>query len=345
MRKQLMCLELRRTVNAILGAALGKTIDSVPNKLILKMLMLHGEDLTLHPNGSRGPIVVLGEVLWDIFADSACLGGAPLNFAVNARRLGYYPILISAVGQDTLGERAAGNIRDLGLDVEMLHSSAKWKTGTASVQIDGSGQPTFRIERPAAYDDVRLTANDIRHLADLKPSWLYHGTLFPSAPEARTTLQRLIDALPQTTRFYDVNLRPGFDSLELVAELIATAEVVKLNEFEAESVSAYLELPSNLEGFCRSGAARFGWRAVCITLGERGCAMFDGADFITAGGRSIEVADTVGAGDAFAAAFMHGLEQGWPLAEIAEFANRVGALVASRTGAIPDWTVAETASL
>jgi len=313
------------------------------------MLMLHGENLTLHPNGSKGqetgPIVVLGEVLWDIFAESACLGGAPLNFAVNARRLGYSPILISAVGKDALGERAARSIRDLGLDVDMLRSSSRWKTGTATVKIDACGQPTFRIERPAAYDDVRITPGDIRRLSDLKPSWFYHGTLFPSTSEARSTLQKLLDALPQTTRFYDVNLRPGFDSLELVAELIASADVVKLNEFEAQAVSSYLGLPSGLEPFCRSGAARFGWRAVCITLGERGCAMFDGAEFTTADGHSVEVADTVGAGDAFAAAFMHGLEQAWPIAEIAEFANRVGALVASRAGAIPDWTVAETASL
>jgi fructokinase len=53
------------------------------------------------------------------------------------------------------------------------------------------------------------------------------------------------------------------------------------------------------------------------------------------------VADPVGAGDAFAAGFLHGLDGGWPAAKIAQLANRLGALVASRPGAIPDWRVEE----
>jgi fructokinase len=209
------------------------------------------------------------------------------------------------------------------------------------VDIDASGQPAFRIVRPAAYDDFRLTAAEFRALEALQPSWLYYGTLFPSTREGKAMLQLLLAALPGATRFYDVNLRPGFDSLGLVADLLASANVVKLNESEAERVGCFLGLPRDAESFCRAACSRFGWRAVCVTLGERGCAMFDGAEFARAEGESITVADTVGAGDAFAAAFVHGLEMGWPAGRIARFANRVGALVASRAGAIPDWNMAE----
>jgi fructokinase len=59
----------------------------------------------------------------------------------------------------------------------------------------------------------------------------------------------------------------------------------------------------------------------------------------------IELADAVGAGDAFAAAFLHGLEQGWQAEKIGAFANRVGALVASRAGAIPRWRAEEAWAL
>jgi len=290
----------------------------------------------------NGPLVVLGEVLWDILPDSVCLGGAPLNFAVHSSRLGLRSILISAVGADELGQEALRRMKALGLDLRMLRCSSRWKTGTASVAIDGDGQPTFRIDRPAAYDDVELGACDVQALSELRPAWLYFGTLFPSSREGRETLRRLIESLPGTLRFYDVNLRPGYDSLELAAELLAVADVVKLNESEAERLGGFLGLATDPESFCHHGAARFGWRAVCVTLGERGCAMLAGGQFVVAGGQSIQVADTVGAGDAFAAAFVHGFSGGRPLDEIAAFANRVGALVASRQGAIPEWSFEET---
>jgi len=90
------------------------------------------------------------------------------------------------------------------------------------------------------------------------------------------------------------------------------------------------------EGFCREGSARYHWRAACVTLGARGCAMLARGDYVQAGGFPVDVADTVGAGDAFAAAFLHGLVANWPVAKIAEFSNRVGAFVASVHGAIPD---------
>ena len=92
-------------------------------------------------------------------------------------------------------------------------------------------------------------------------------------------------------------------------------------------------------------AARFGWQAAAVTLGERGCVVWDRGDFAAGHGHRVEVADTVGAGDAFSAALLHGLMEGWTAAEIANFANRVGALVASRPGAIPDWSLAEATAL
>jgi fructokinase len=80
---------------------------------------------------------------------------------------------------------------------------------------------------------------------------------------------------------------------------------------------------------------------VCVTRGENGCCLWRSDEFAEHPGLHVHVADTVGAGDAFSAALLHGLDQEWPLAEVAAFANRVGALVASRPGAIPAWTEAE----
>ena len=137
-------------------------------------------------------------------------------------------------------------------------------------------------------------------------------------------------------RFYDLNLRRGFDHPDLVETLLRAANVVKLNEAELRFVHEHLDLPLDPEDLCRLGAGRYGWDACCVTLGARGCAMLVADDCVEADGLPADVADTVGAGDAFTAAFLRGLISDWPAAQIAESSNRAGAFAASCHGAIPD---------
>ena len=283
-------------------------------------------------------VATVGEVLWDVFPNSIRLGGAPLNFGVHARRLGHPVYLVSAVGSDDRGREAAREIAAFDLDTTFLETSTTLPTGTATVEFSAEGN-SFTIHRPAAYDGMQL-AGTVEQLKDKNPDWLYFGTLFASMPEGRAFLDCLVDQL-DAVKFYDLNLRPSADSPELVKHLLERADVVKLNEEELRRVYKFCNMPSSIEGFCRDGAARYGWRAVAVTLGERGCAILAHENYVEERGRRVEVADSVGAGDAFAAAFMHGLSLNWPLRDVAAFANRVGALVASRHGAIPDWTLEE----
>jgi fructokinase len=159
----------------------------------------------------------------------------------------------------------------------------------------------------------------------------------------------LLKAVPDARRFYDINLREGHWSLSTVEQLASLASVIKLSDVEAESLDAGVDAsegPSDsIEDFCRRWTARFGCETMCITFGERGCAIYKDRNFTKTPGYHITVADTVGAGDAFSAAFVHGLSQGWDVRKIACCANAVGALVASRPGAIPDWTIAEAHAL
>jgi fructokinase len=284
-------------------------------------------------NGARA--LVVGEILWDVFSDTTRLGGAALNFAVHLMRLGHDPRIVSAIGTDALGRTARDAIAALGLDATFLQTTARFRTGTASVRLGPGDQPSFVIERPAAYDAVEITDAMLRQVAQWTPAWCYYGTLFPSSAPTRRLLQQLLDALPHARRFYDVNLRPGFDDPALVADLLHAAQVVKLNEDEMLAVHRQAGLPADREGFCREGRRRFGWHAAAVTLGARGCALLAGDDFVESPGVPVAVVDTVGAGDAFAAAFVHGLGSGWPAAAIADFANRAGAAVAAVPGAIP----------
>jgi fructokinase len=160
---------------------------------------------------------------------------------------------------------------------------------------------------------------------------------------------RLLKAIPNTKRFYDVNLRAGHWSLATIEQLSAVANVIKLSDSEAESLDATVDAsegPSDaIEQFCRRWSGRFQCKTMCVTFGERGCAILKESRFSKTPGYRVTVADTVGAGDAFSAAFVHGLSKGWPARRIAECANAVGAVVASKAGAIPEWTFTEALEL
>ena len=291
-------------------------------------------------------VVALGEILWDIFDDSTRLGGAPLNFAAHTARLGHQVLIASAVGDDELGRSARSRIEALGLSTRLIQTSSQYPTGIASVCFDVNGQTVFQIRRPAAYDAVRLTDDDIQWLAAWGPQWLYHGSLFPMTGAGANTLRSLIRSLPGASRFYDVNLRPESYHPELLLEFLRSAAVVKLNEEEMTEVARIADLPNaNLEAFCREGALRYGWQAGCITLGARGCALWVKGDYVEAAGFPITVADPVGAGDGFSAALLHGVSTNWDAAKIAQFANRLGAMIASRPGGIPEWSLAELSSV
>ena len=290
------------------------------------------------PIGPEGHVLAVGEVLWDVFHDSTRLGGAPLNFTVNVSRMGHEAILISAVGDDGPGSSAREAIQALGLDTRFIRTTPQFPTGSALVQTGPNGQTAFRIQRPAAYNAAHLSPDDLQWLEAWTPDWLYYGTLFSSTDSSRKLLHELFRVFPKAKRFYDINLRPEFYSEEQVMELLSLANVVKLNETEMELAAGFANLPrASIEAFCRAGSARFGWKAACVTLGAQGCGIWNEGKYAEAEGCQVEVVDTVGAGDGFAAAFLHGLSRQWSPRQIAEFANRIGAGIASSPGAIPDW--------
>jgi fructokinase len=289
-------------------------------------------------------IVSVGEILWDVIGDNEHLGGAPLNFAAHAQKLGHEVFLLSAVGADERGRRTLDRLRERGMSAEFVHVMRGKSTGTAEVELDMEGKPTFRIVRPAAYDFVDLGERELKAVRRLKPDWIYFGTLYHTSGQALSSTAKLLRAVPSAKRFYDVNLREGNWSLHAIEQLSTQATVVKLSDSEAESLDANVDVAGengSLESFAQRWNDRFQCQIMCITFGERGCAIFKDNRFTRVAAFRIEVADTVGAGDSFSAAFVHGLERGWDAQQIGRFANAVGATVASRAGAIPDWNIAE----
>lgn len=293
------------------------------------------------------PVLCVGEVLWDVFPDAERLGGAPLNFAVALRRLGEAAAVWTAVGADARGERALAQMRGLGMGTEWVRVAPELATGAAVVAKDAAGNATFVIQRPVAYDALAADPARLAEVCRRAWSWLYFGTLAQTQPDNERLLRELMARVPGVRGFYDMNLREGHWNLALVRRLSELAAVVKLNESEAELLHGLTGGAGAfaLEGFCRHWAKLSGAEAVCVTLGERGCAVLAHGEFHTAAGYPSAAVDTVGAGDAFAAGLLYGLRRRWPLARTAAWANALGALVAGRPGAIPDWSVAEAEAL
>jgi fructokinase len=281
----------------------------------------------------------VGEILWDVIGDKELLGGATFNFSIQLTRLGHDVAFLSAVGDDERGRRALAEAKRLGLDTRYIRTVTDAPTGAVTVTVDAAGQPSYVLHRPAAYDFVSIDEDSLE-----TPEWIYHGTLQLIEPRMRALLSRLTKTYPRARRFYDINLRRDSYNTPLLMDLLHGASVVKLNDDEVIEIAKLTGTGlASLEAFCREWAARHHWRAVCVTRGAHGCAILLNGEYGEVPGVPVTIADTVGAGDAFAAAFLHGLDAGWPPQQIGAFANRLGALVASRAGGVPDWSLEELA--
>jgi fructokinase len=291
-------------------------------------------------------VLVIGEVLWDVFPDAEHLGGAPFNFAAHLRRLGHDVVFVSGVGEDERGRRVLRAMDELGLRTSGLSVVRGRPTGYVSVSLSPDGKHDFEIHHPAAYLAPALSNADLRAVAAWQPEWIYTGTLAQTAGAVRALTLRLAQAAPNARRFYDVNLRKPYYSPGLLQVLLRGTNVIKLNDDEAQEIAGMFFPPfRGIEAFCRDLRAAYGAEIICVTRGALGCAVLHGDAYFEAHGYTVNTVDTVGAGDAFGAGFMHGLSLGWSAERAADFANRLGALVASRAGAIPDWNPAELEAL
>ena len=284
---------------------------------------------------SRLKILSIGEILWDVIGDLEHLGGAPLNFAAHAVRLGARSFLLSAVGSDERGKRARVQAATMGVETRFISTTGQAETGIAMVGMDEAGQARFSLQRPAAYDF--LTPTD-ELLADSFDA-IYFGTLLNTFEPAHRATLRVLDTFPEAIHFYDVNLRAGHYQLDLVEQLMSMADVVKFNEEEAAIITG--NASPRLQEFCETQARLFRLDGVAVTRGAQGCVVLKDRDYAEIPGTPVTVGDTVGAGDAFAAAFLYGLTQDWSAERVGTFANRLGALVASRPGGVPDWKIEE----
>jgi fructokinase len=280
-------------------------------------------------------VVGLGELLWDLLPGGKQLGGAPANFAYITSLLGDYGIPASRLGKDALGVEAICRLGELALPTEFIQQDANHPTGTVMVEVDRTGQPRFEISESVAWDYFDWTPQ-WQKLAERSDAVCF-GSLAQRAEHSRATIRRFVLALQQTAvRVFDVNLRQNFHTAEILAESMKLATIVKLNHEELPKVMRLFDLENRgEEDAARRLLASYDLKLLCVTRGTGGSLLVSSDECSEHPGFKVKVADTVGAGDAFTAAMVHGYLRGTSLAQINETANRVGAWVASQPGATP----------
>jgi len=290
-----------------------------------------------------GRVLGIGELLWDLFPDGPRLGGAPFNVVASMRRLSHPAAFVTAVGDDELGRSAVAAVDELGVDTTFISVAPDLPTGTVAVTPDPVEGHRFTIGSPAAYESIGDADTLVTRLLDLVPEALVYGTLAQRSPAVRELTHRVATEIRPVKRLYDVNLRDGSWTGDLVLDLLRDATVVKLNGDEAVVLAGLLGSAATGRALAAALAARYGIERLCITRGAAGATLLVGGDEYVVEGIEVDVADTVGAGDAFAAGLLHGLLTDMPPDETLRFANRLGALVASRAGALPVWSATELA--
>ncbi len=290
-------------------------------------------------------VLSIGEVLWDMFPGGAHLGGAPFNFAASCARLGHTALFLSAVGEDEWGTRALEGISAAGVSTHFVQRTNESSTGMVQVKFDQHGQPDYTIQRPAAYDFLQAEPV-ISALSKQAPGLIYFGTLSQLYDNNKAAVKAIGYAFPNAIRFYDVNLRRDSFDVNLLQHLFPMANLVKFNEEETQTIQKIFKTSEpTIEHFCRAYADRYHWRGVCVTRGAAGSTLLLDGEFVEAAPFPVKADHPVGAGDAFSAAFCHGVSQAWSPSQIAEFANRVGAVVASRPEAVSNWTIDDCLAL
>jgi fructokinase len=276
-------------------------------------------------------IIGVGEMLWDIFPNGKRPGGSPFNFAWHVRMLGADGRIISRLGRDELGDELARVAVQAGMDPALIQRDGGHPTGTVRVELCQS-QPTFTITEQVAWDYLQAEAAGLE--AAGAADAVCFGTLSGRSPTARRAVEQLLKAASGARLILDVNLRQHYYSRELLAGSLLRAQVAKLNSQELDVVTDAL-VPG---GGARELADKYGLDLVVETRGADGCALYAAGDALELPGLSVEIADAVGAGDAFTAALAVGLCEGLSLEEVGRRANLLGAFVASSSGAAPSYT-------
>lgn len=280
-------------------------------------------------------VVGMGEALWDVLPEGKKIGGAPANFAYHVSQFGLPSCVVSAIGDDALGKEIIENFTSKGLD--QLIAEVPYPTGTVQVEIDQTGIPLYDIKENVAWDNIPYT----EHLDALakRTKAVCFGSLAQRNVVSRETINHFLDTMPKdddSLVVFDVNLRQGFYNKEILCKSMQNCNILKINEEELITVSRMFGYPGiDLQDKCWILLGKYNLKMLILTCGINGSYVFTPGNVSFQPTPKVEVADTVGAGDSFTAAFIASILKGKSVTEAHSIAVKTSAYVCTQKGAMP----------
>lgn len=280
-------------------------------------------------------VVGMGEALWDVLPEGKKIGGAPANFAYHVSQFGLASCVVSAIGDDALGKEIIENFTSKGLD--QLIAEVPYPTGTVQVEIDQTGIPLYDIKENVAWDNIPYT----EHLDALakRTKAVCFGSLAQRNVVSRNTINHFLDTMPKdddSLIVFDVNLRQGFYNKEILCKSMQNCNILKINDEELITVSRMFSYPGiDIQDKCWILLGKYNLKMLILTCGINGSYVFTPGNVSFQPTPKVEVADTVGAGDSFTAAFIASILKGKSVTEAHSIAVKTSAYVCTQKGAMP----------
>ena len=281
-------------------------------------------------------IIVLGEILVDLFDNYQRIGGAPFNFAFHLQQLGFSVRFLTRIGDDPQGREIGKLLSRHHFDLDDVQVDEVHPTGTVRVVLDDHGVPRFDIREDVAYDYIDFEALTPIHGPDTR--MIYFGTLAQRSDLAFERFDRLLSRKgPSTTAFCDLNLRPPHVRDDVIAASLDCADILKLNTDELHHVGVLSGGPSQEEALIAHLMRTHQIEMVILTRGSSGSTLFtESQRFDASPPPTGNVLDTVGAGDAFASVMAAGYLSSMPLDRALTAASYFAGQICQLPGAIPD---------
>ena len=280
-------------------------------------------------------VLAFGEVLWDVYINSAHLGGASMNFAAHFKKCGGESWIVTAVGDDPMGKKAVGEIEKLDINTKYI-STVRQETGKCLVTLDSNQIPSYDLLDDVAYDYIQKPdANN--EVFDV----LYFGTLALRNQNNRTVLKQILSENSFGDIFVDMNIRAPYYSKDVVRFACENASIIKISDEELPVVMSLLEKDEQSVKECAKKICEefANLKMIIVTKGGKGSIVYDckNDEYYECDSQKVEVVSTVGAGDSFSAAFITKYIKTNDIKQALEFATKISGFVVSRKDAIPEY--------
>ena len=281
-------------------------------------------------------ILVIGEILFDLFANSKKLGGAPFNFAFHLKKLGFPVRFVSRVGKDALGREVLDFLKQHQFDLSDIQIDPDHYTGTVNVTMSHESH-TFTITPDTAWAHLafdRGISTLLRQSCDL----LYFGSLIQHSKKGISLIQKVMGQKQSgTTVFCDLNLRPGFYGPEVIKAVLRASDILKLSQEEWLEISDIRISETLNKETMDSFMTAHDLKSIILTMGSLGSQWITREKNYHCTPFPLEnVVDTVGAGDAYAAISAAGWLKKLPVDTIMGLASEFAGYICGIEGALPE---------